>query len=126
MFCHKELTYLYEVKNDQDWMSKYFFTGGMMPGSNYPLLWSETLDVEDRWVINGLHYTKTAEAWLKNCDAHQQEILSLFKKNYTAETATIWLQRWRIFFMACAEFFKFRQGEEWYLVHYLFKKKISS
>jgi cyclopropane-fatty-acyl-phospholipid synthase len=34
IFTHKEYTYLFEVKDDTDWMSKYFFTGGIMPGDD--------------------------------------------------------------------------------------------
>ena len=34
IFCHKKLTYLYEVKNNLDWMTKYFFQGGIMPSKD--------------------------------------------------------------------------------------------
>ena len=34
IFNHKEHSYPYEVRGDSDWMSKYFFTGGIMPSAD--------------------------------------------------------------------------------------------
>jgi Cyclopropane fatty acid synthase and related methyltransferases len=34
IFCHRHLTYLYEMKNNFDWMTKYFFQGGIMPSKD--------------------------------------------------------------------------------------------
>lgn len=31
--------------------------------------------------------------------------------------------RWRVFYIACSELFKYNQGEEWGVAHYLFSKK---
>ncbi len=54
---------------------------------------------------------KTCEAWLKNMDIHRLAIIDIFKSTYgSAEQANRWFQRWRVFFMACAELFGYRQG----------------
>jgi len=33
------------------------------------------------------------------------------------------LQRWRVFFLACAELFGFRGGREWLIAHYLMRPR---
>ncbi|KAJ1550610.1 hypothetical protein HK405_000198, partial [Cladochytrium tenue] len=37
--------------------------------------------------------------------------------------ARVWLQRWRIFYMSVAELFNYDQGQEWIVVHYLFRRQ---
>jgi cyclopropane-fatty-acyl-phospholipid synthase len=41
---------------------------------------------------------------------------------YGASDASLWWQRWRIFFMACAELFDYDEGQEWFVGHYLFAR----
>ncbi len=53
----------------------------------------------------------------------QVELQPLFEQTYGADAA-IWWQRWRIFFMACAELFGYDHGREWVIGHFLFKKKV--
>lgn len=123
IFTHKEYAYKFEVKDESDWMSRYFFTGGMMPSDHLLLYFNERLSIEQHWRINGMHYSKTSEAWLKNMDAHKKEIMPLFENTYGKAAALKWWVYWRIFFMACAELWGFNQGEEWLVSHYLFTKK---
>ncbi len=124
IFTHRELTYPYEVKDNTDWMSKYFFTGGMMPGDNYLLAFQESLKIEDHWRLGGLHYAHTSEAWLRNLDRHYETLKDLFSVSMTTSESELQLARWRIFFMACAELWKYKQGEEWIVSHYLFRKAV--
>ena len=127
IFTHAGKPYLFQDQGrEQDWMSRYFFTGGMMPSPDYLPNASEKLVLEDEWRINGIHYTKTLEAWLKRQDNAKTDILPLFEKTYGPENAAVWFQRWRMFWMACAELFAFRNGEEWPVHHYRFKKKAPS
>jgi cyclopropane-fatty-acyl-phospholipid synthase len=123
IFTHKEFAYKFEVIDDTDWMSKYFFTGGIMPSDDLLLYFNEHLSIEKHWHVSGLHYSKTSEAWLQNMDRHKGEIIPLFEGTYGKEQAVKWWVYWRIFFMACAELWGYHKGEEWIVSHYLFSKK---
>jgi cyclopropane-fatty-acyl-phospholipid synthase len=48
--------------------------------------------------------------------------MPILARTYGEENAERWFQRWRIFFMACAELFGFDNGREWYVSHYLFAR----
>ena len=122
IFTHKEYAYLFEVKDETDWMSKYFFTGGIMPSDDLMLYFNDDLAVEKHWHVNGTHYGKTAEAWLTNMDSHKAEIMPLFEQTYGKEQAVKWWVYWRLFYMACAELWNFNNGNEWIVSHYLFHK----
>jgi cyclopropane-fatty-acyl-phospholipid synthase len=123
IFTHKVFAYKFEVKDETDWMSKYFFTGGIMPSDHLLLYFDEEMNIEKHWHVSGIHYSKTAEAWLKNMDKHRNEIVPLFAKTYGEAYALKWWVYWRVFFMACSELWKFSGGHEWIVSHYLFKKK---
>ncbi len=123
IFTHKEYAYKFEVKDESDWMSKYFFTGGIMPSDDLLLYFNEHLLIEKHWHVNGKHYSKTSEAWLKNMDQHKKEIMPLFQETYGKDQATKWWVYWRIFYMACAELWGYNDGKEWIVSHYLFNKK---
>jgi len=122
IFCHRFLHYPFEVIDDDDWMSKYFFSGGVMPAASTFLNFQEHLTIKNQWQWSGTHYQQTAEAWLDNMDKHKEALEPLFKETYKTD-ADIWWQRWRIFFMACAELFGYENGQEWVVGHYLFEKK---
>ena len=123
IFVHKDTPYLFEVKDDSDWMSKYFFSGGMMPSDDYFTYYPENFKLVDHVQYNGIHYSKTAEAWLQNMDKNKKKIREIFENHYGAKDATKWIEYWRIFFMSCSELWKYNDGKEWLVSHYLMEKK---
>ncbi len=122
VFCHRSTPYEYIDKGPTDWMSRFFFSGGIMPSADLPLRFADHLSIDKRWHWNGQHYERTCNAWLENMDARKAEIMPVLESCYGKEGAGLWWQRWRIFFMACAELFGWDEGAEWYVGHYLFRK----
>jgi cyclopropane-fatty-acyl-phospholipid synthase len=120
IFAHRNVMYPFDVKSEQDWMSKYFFTGGLMPSIDTLLHFQEQLKIECRWLINGQHYEKTCNHWLENTDNNKDRIIDAFKENCTEQEAKLWFHRWRIFYMSCAELFGLDNGRQWLVAHYLF------
>ena len=122
IFAHHQHTYLFEAKSSKDWMSQYFFTGGIMPSADLLPTAAESLQEEARWMVNGKHYSRTLEAWLSKQDQNAEAVLRIFCDCYGAHDAKIWAQRWRIFYMACSELFAYNDGKEWPVMHYRFVK----
>jgi cyclopropane-fatty-acyl-phospholipid synthase len=122
VFSHRSVPYAFEVKDESDWMSDVFFTGGMMPSDDLLLHFQDSLQLEQSWIWNGDHYAKTCNAWLANMDRQKTSLMPLFRDTYGTEHSQQWWMRWRIFFMACAELFAFDQGQQWHVMHYLMSK----
>jgi cyclopropane-fatty-acyl-phospholipid synthase len=123
IFTHKQFAYTFEPEGDDNWMGRFFFTGGMMPSDNLLLYFQKDLILEDHWRLNGKHYQKTAKTWLKNLETHQKEIIPILEEVYGSDNASPWFQRWRIFFMACEELWGYENGEEWLVSHYRLKNR---
>ena len=122
VFVHRQFSYKFEVRDESDWMSKYFFTGGIMPSEDLFFYFNEDLSIKQHWNVNGLHYSLTAEAWLKNLDENKKTVMEIFRNCYGEKEALKWFSYWRIFFMACAELWAYAGGKEWYVSHYQFIK----
>jgi len=122
VFAHRALAYPFEVKDGGDWMSRHFFTGGLMPSARLLAEFQDDLRLAQQWWIDGTHYQRTANDWLAGMDARRGEILEVFRSGYGPGEAGVWLQRWRMFYMAVAELFGFRQGSEWGVAHYRFTR----
>jgi cyclopropane-fatty-acyl-phospholipid synthase len=124
IFCHRTTPYEYTDKGPGDWMSRHFFSGGIMPSAELPLRFADDLSIDKRWHWNGQHYARTCNAWLEKMDSNADLIMPVLARCYGESDAPLWWQRWRIFFMACAELFDYDEGQEWHVGHYLFRKGV--
>jgi hypothetical protein len=62
------------------------------------------------------------ETWLRNLDERREDALAVFADaNNGAAKARV--EAWGGFFIACAELFAFRGGNEWMVSHYLLKRR---
>jgi cyclopropane-fatty-acyl-phospholipid synthase len=123
IFTHARFAYPFEVRDETDWMAKYFFTGGIMPSDNLLLYFQRDVVLVDHWHVPGWHYQLTSEAWLQNMDRHRDDIMPVLERTYGTEQALRWWVYWRVFFMSCAELWGYAGGREWLVSHYLFEKR---
>jgi cyclopropane-fatty-acyl-phospholipid synthase len=124
IFCHRTLLYPFETEGEGNWMGRHFFTGGLMPAADTLLWFQDTLRIDDRWLLDGTHYERTANHWLANQDARQDEVMAILREAY-GDAAKLWFQRWRMFWMSCAELFGYDHGREWMVAHYRFTKEVA-
>ena len=122
VFAHREAPYAFVERDASDWMSRHFFSGGMMPSDDLALHCQDRLRVLQRWRWDGTHYQRTAQAWLNNMDAHRDSLWPLFERTW-GEQAGLWWSRWRIFFLSVAELFGHDAGRQWWVSHYLFEPR---
>jgi cyclopropane-fatty-acyl-phospholipid synthase len=123
VFCHRRYTYPFDIEGAGNWLGRYFFTGGLMPSLDLLPRFQEPLVLEKTWEVAGDHYAKTAEAWTRNLLARREDVLRAFAAVY-GPRAPLWLERWHVFFLACAELFAYREGgdSEWLVGHYRLRK----
>ena len=123
IFTHREFAYHFVARDDSDWMARHFFTGGIMPSDDLLLYFQRNVELVNHWRVNGRHYQQTAEHWLQNLDAHDTEIRALLSETYGREAETRWRVYWRVFFLACAELWGVRGGNDWLVSQYLVRPR---
>jgi cyclopropane-fatty-acyl-phospholipid synthase len=123
IFTHREFAYHFEGTDPSDWITRYFFEGGTMPSDDLLLYFQDDLAIDKHWRVQGTHYQRTSEAWLENMDAHEPSITPILEQTYGKDQTPKWRAYWRVFFMSCAELWGFRNGNEWLVSHYRFRKK---
>ncbi|MDX1493653.1 MAG: cyclopropane-fatty-acyl-phospholipid synthase family protein [Longimicrobiales bacterium] len=122
VFCHKDHAYPFETQGSDNWMGRYFFTGGIMPSYDLFTRFDEDLVVEESWPVDGTHYERTARAWREKLEDRRSEVMPILRETY-GDKATRWFHRWRLFFLACEELFGYRGGQEWLVGHYRFRPR---
>ena len=120
IFAHRLHAYAFEARDASDFMARHFFAGGLMPSDDLLPCIQGALTLRDHWHVDGTHYQKTSEAWLRNMDRARDSLRPLFRATYGAAEAERWWTYWRVFFMACAELWGYSAGREWLVSHYLF------
>jgi len=122
IFSHIKYQYHFDNSDPNDWLTKYFFTGGTMPSDDLFLYFADHLHINQHWRVSGTHYQKTAEAWLQNMLKQEKPIRQIMAQTYGADQTQRWWVYWRLFFLACSELWGYKQGTEWIVSHYLFSK----
>jgi cyclopropane-fatty-acyl-phospholipid synthase len=120
IFCHRTAAYEFVDAGPGDWMSRHFFSGGIMPSRDLPMHFNRHLSIADQWTWSGTQYQRTAEAWLANMDARNDHIMPILETVYGRKESQRWWMRWRMFFLAVSEMFGSHNGNEWLVGHYLF------
>ena len=121
-FSHNLYCYHFKDEGEDDWMTRYFFSGGTMPSHDMLMHFQDDLRMVDSWRINGVHYSRTLEEWLVRQDRNRAAVLDLFRETYPAGEERKWFAYWRLFYLACSELFKYRNGTEWGVTHVLMEK----
>ncbi|KAH9828331.1 (S)-coclaurine N-methyltransferase [Teratosphaeria destructans] len=119
LFCHRSTPYDFE----SGWMTQHFFTGGTMPSADLLHFFQRDLRLERQWWVNGRHYARTCNEWLRTMERNRGAIWPHLEATYGVGFETgRWFRRWQVFYMACAELFAWEGGECWGVGHYLFEK----
>ncbi|CAJ1942408.1 unnamed protein product [Cylindrotheca closterium] len=121
IFTHKDFTYNFE----DGWMADNFFTGGTMPSDDMLLYFCQDFSIMNHWRVNGTHYEKTSNGWLDYLDKNWKngKLQPVLAKAYGEGKEKFWYINWRLFFLACAELWGYKRGQEWIVSHYLFERK---
>jgi len=107
---------------ESSWMSRNFFSGGLMPYDGFYNDVSEKFKLESSWKESGISYHQTLESWLGNFDSNRQDIFSDLESCKGDVNSKHFFNQYRFFLLFCSELFKFNNGDDWYVINYLFDK----
>jgi cyclopropane-fatty-acyl-phospholipid synthase len=120
VFSHQTLPYLFEGT----WAAERFFTAGLMPSHDLMLRFQRDLVVADQWIVPGVHYARTLQAWLANLDAHSDEALAVLRSSgRSLREARLLLGTWRLFLISTEVIWGYRRGNRWGVSHYLLEPR---
>ena len=103
--------------DDNSWMGRNFFTGGIIPSINLFNYFNDDLVIQHREVISGEHYSKTLEFWLEQMYERKNKISKVFEKDFENV-----FQKWRLFYIMSSESFKYDKGNDMCVAYYIMKK----
>jgi cyclopropane-fatty-acyl-phospholipid synthase len=106
----------------EGWMAENFFSGGQMPSDDLLLHFQRDVQLTGHWIVNGRHYERTCNEWLRKMDENKAAVVALLEELYGAGQGIGRYVDWRLFFIACAELFGYNGGNEWVVSHYTFRK----
>ncbi|KAI0266717.1 S-adenosyl-L-methionine-dependent methyltransferase [Gloeopeniophorella convolvens] len=126
IFCHRTSPYNFEQSDG--WMAQTFFSGGTMPSYDMLLYFQDHVTLLDASYVSGTHYSRTLYDWLALQDSRAAEGIKILqehavKKGLPREEGSKMWYRFRVFFIACAELFGMKGGQEWGIGLYVFKRK---
>jgi cyclopropane-fatty-acyl-phospholipid synthase len=119
IFTHRSGAYRFDRPDGDDWIARHF-VGGVMPSHHLIRQYADLFEVEKEWRWSGVHYQRTALDWLGNLDSHREEIEGILRNVHGNDTS-LWMRRWRRFFLATAGLFGYADGSEWGVSHYRIK-----
>ena len=121
VFAQREHPYTFDPRGRPgvagDWLEREFFSGGTMPSLDLFLHFQGPLRLESQWAVSGLHYQRTANAWLAKLRGQKAQARQILAQTYGRQWRRYWVG-WQLFLLACAELFGHEGGEQW-LVHHL-------
>ncbi|KAK9097351.1 hypothetical protein Sjap_022848 [Stephania japonica] len=123
---HKAFAYNFEPLDKDDWITEYLFPPGTITvlSANFLLYFQDDVTIVNHWIVNGKHWARTSERWLKNIDDNAEAAKKILLSCTGSEEAAIkQLNFWRRLYLFGIEFFGYENGDEWMTSHVLFKKK---
>ncbi|MBU3724070.1 MAG: cyclopropane fatty acyl phospholipid synthase [Burkholderiaceae bacterium] len=90
------------------WIDRYIFPNGKIPGPSELLAAMEGRFLLEDWHNFGPDYDRTLMAWEANFVARWPEISATYGQRF--------FRMWRYYLLACAGYFRSRQGQLWQLV----------
>ena len=122
VFSHQKYPQFFDDFSNS-WMSKNFFTGGMMPYKKFYGDIQKKLKIVQSWEIEGIYYQKTLDSWLNNLEINKREISKQLSYELKPQNSKILTNRFRMFLLICSELFGFNSGKEWVVMNHLFEKE---
>ena len=122
VFSHSTYPQFFDNYSDS-WMSRNFFSGGMMPYSGFHQEIGKCLNLVEIWEESGINYHKSLEAWLNNLDYSKKKLIESLEIPDQSTSPKMAINKFRIFLLFCSELFNHNQGMSWKIMNYLFTKQ---